>query len=101
MLYERDDSAVVPELHLAVVAQIFQHDLETLVEERQLAQPPRDGVEVELEGFKDLVVRLERHLRAAPLGRSCLSELGNGFAALVRLLVDTPGAPDLEVQTPR
>ena len=68
------------------------------VEERELAQPLRQRVEAELDGFEDLRVGLERDLGAARLGRAGDQQIGLRRAALVGLLIDLLVAPDLELE---
>ena len=80
------------------VALVVDGDRDAAVEERQLAQPLRQRVEAELGRLEDLLVRLEGDLGAALLGRAGDLEIGERIAALVRLGVDLPVAPDLELE---
>ncbi len=83
---------------LPAIALVIDGDRHAAVEERELAQPLREGVEAELHGLENLRVRLEGDLRAALLRRARDLEAADRIAALVGLLVDLRVAPDLEVQ---
>ena len=80
------------------VALVVDGDRHAAVEEGQLAQACRQGVEAVLGRFENLRVRLEGDLGAALLRRSGGFELRRRHAALVGLLVDLAVAPDLELE---
>src|SRR5690606_8676752 len=80
---------------------IGERDLEALVQERQLAEPGRQRLEVEREFREDLRVRLERDRRAGPpaLVRADGLELRHLRPAREALAVELPVAPaDLDLE---
>ncbi len=77
---------------------VVERDGDAGVEEGELAQPLRQGVEGELDRLEHLGVGQERDLRAALLGLARDLEVGLRLAALVGLVVDEPVAPNLEVE---
>ena len=97
-LDERADAAFVAEGALLADALVVQRDQDAAVEERELAQPVRQGVEAVLDRLEHLRVRLERHLGAAPLRRAGHFQRAARLPALVALAVHLPVAPDLDVQ---
>src|SRR5262245_11935098 len=85
VLDELDDAALVEEGVAALVALVLDDDLEALVEEGELAQPIREGIEGERRLLEDLRVWLELH-DGAVLGRLLArGELAGGHAVLVAL----------------
>ena len=83
---------------LVCAALVDQLDLQAAGEERRLAQPLGQGLEVELDLFEDLEVGEEGDLGAVLLGRGALGQLRHRFAALVVLRPDVAVAADLQVQ---
>src|SRR6185312_5868266 len=88
VLDELGNAAVIDEfgILLGVFALVRKRDLETFIEERELAQTLSQGIEVELRHGHDGRVRLEIHLRAVlASGFAGRSETAFGNAALVVL----------------
>src|SRR5207245_9639895 len=99
VLDERHDPALVAE-HLLLgqlLALVLERDLQTLVQEGQLAQALGQDVEAKLRALEDLGVRLERDLRAAPFGLAGNLQGSGGLAPLVALLEDLAVLPDLHL----
>ena len=69
------------------VALVVDGDGDAAVEERQLAQPLRQGVEAELGRLEDLRVGLEGDLRPALLRRPGDRQVGDRIAVLVATAV--------------
>src|SRR6185503_2648150 len=95
---ERNDAALVVELVRLPIALVVEGDDDAAVQERELAQALREDVEAEDGGLEHLGVGFERDLGAALLGRAGDVERRGRHAALIRLLVDLPVAPDFEVE---
>jgi hypothetical protein len=99
VLDEFDDAALVEEGVVATVALVLDDDLETLVEERQLAEPVRQRIEGERHFLEDRRIRLEPDDRAVLLGGFAGRQRARGRAALlVPLGPHLAAAPDLEFQ---
>jgi len=81
-------------------ALIGERDLQTLVEKRELAQPLRERIEIELAGVHDGRIGLEGDLGSglAARGLSGFGQRGLGNALVVFLLPGKAIAPDLELQ---
>src|SRR3984893_3145376 len=95
---ELDDAALVEEGVARPVALVLDDDLESLVEERELAQTVRERVEGEHGLLEDLAVRLEAH--DGPVLRGLLphGELAGGHPALVALRPHVALATDLDLE---
>jgi len=98
VLDERDDAAVVLELMALGLTLVVQRDENAGVQERELAQPLRQGVEAEVGGLEDFSIGTEGDLRAALLRGPRDLEIAGGLAALIFLLVHLAVAPDFQVQ---
>lgn len=98
VLDEAGDAALVLEAVLLAVALVHQADDDAAVQEGQLAQALREGVEAEDRGFEDLAVGLEGDLGAAPVGDAHLLDAQQRLPALVAQAVDLVLAPDLDLQ---
>src|SRR5918997_1517563 len=101
--HEVPDAALVLVRDVPVLfALVDQADLEVLVQERRLAEAPRERVERELHGLReDLGVGHEADGRPGPLALLELTVLCEGAlreAALVALAPHVPLAPDLELE---
>src|SRR5919106_1300259 len=98
VLNKRDDAALVAEDLLFFFSLIFEGDRQSLIEERQLAQPLSQGIEAELQDFENLTVRLERDLRSALLRLTGRGERSQWFATLILLLEHLTVLPDFQLQ---
>src|SRR5690606_27365369 len=99
-LDELDDAAlVVVDLGARrALALVGERDLEAAVQERELAQPVRECVEVEAQLREDLRVGLERHGRAGLLRLPDDLELRLLLAARIPLTMDLAVATDLDLE---
>ena len=98
MLDEGLDASLVREVVLLLRAFIADRDRDAGIQERELAQPLREAVEVELGNRKDLWVGPERDLGPGLAGRSHDLDRRDGTPSLVGLLPDLSLAPDLDIQ---
>ncbi len=89
----------VLELVVLSVALVVDGDNDAAVQERELAQPLREGVEAVLDGFENLCVGLERDFCAAALRGAGDLEGTERRSPLVDLLIDLAVAPDLQVES--
>src|SRR5207302_3922565 len=98
----RRDAAAELERAALVVALVAQHDLETAVEVRELAELLRQLVVRELEDvLEDLRIGMERDLRAVAIrgvGEAGLLELARRLSLRVLLMVNLAVPPDLELE---
>ena len=97
-LDELADAPFVQETVVLAVALVVDHDRHAGIQERQLTQALRQGLEAEFGDLEDRGVRLERDFRAALLRRAGHLEGRAWGAALIALLVDLAVAPDLELE---
>ncbi len=98
VLDERGDAALVLEAVLLAVALVLEGDEDAAVEEAELAQALREGVEAVGRGLEDLQVGLEGDLGAALVGGARLLEARLRHPAGVALAVDLALAPDLDLE---
>ena len=98
VLDERDDAAFVQELVRLLITLVVDGDVQTAVQERQLAQPLREDVEAEVHGLEDERVRLEGDPRAALVRDSRLLDRRYRVTALISLGVDLAAAPHLHLE---
>ena len=98
ILDERVDAAFVQEVVRLAVALVLDGDGDAAVQEGELPQPLRQGVEAVFDGLEDLRIRLERDLGAALLRGPGDLERDHRIAAVVGLLVDLAVAPDFQIQ---
>src|SRR4030095_1097213 len=98
MLDQRERAAVVLELVGLAVALVIDGDENSAVEERELAQPLRQGVEAVFRCLENLRVGFESNLRATSLSGACDFERFDWRPTLVALLIDLAIAPDLEIE---
>ena len=97
-LDERDDPPFVPEAVLLARSLVLKGYRHAGVQERELAQPVRQGVEAEVDALEDPGVRTERDLGPSPLRRADNLEVAGRRAAHIPLAVDASVAPDFEVE---
>src|SRR5690606_26451373 len=89
---EGADTAFELENVAAAVPLVLQRDPDAAIQERQLPQPLRERVVVELEVREDLGARLERDRRPGAVRRADLGERRKRLAVRVFLLVDLAAA---------
>ncbi len=93
------DAAVVLEGDaLALAALVGQLEFQSAGQERRLADPLGERLEVVVDVFEDLEVGQEGDLGAVLVGGRALLEFGHRFAALVVLLPDRAVGFDLQVE---
>ena len=97
-LDEGPDAPLVGEVVLLVGALVVDRDRDAGVQERELPQPLRKAVEVELVDREDLGVRPERDPGSRLARRAGRPDLRQRDSALVRLHPDLPLAAHLDVQ---
>src|SRR6184192_4504061 len=98
MLHEFGDTAGKPELRSLLRALVVQGDLQSLVQEGQLAQPLCERVEAVGGLFKDAGIGVERNFRPGLARFAGLLQLGSGLALLVALLPHRTLARDFQLQ---
>ena len=98
MRHERDDAAFVVKLMGLPIPLVVQRDQDAGVQECQLAQPLREGIEAEICGLENVGIGAERDFRAALFRRARHLELAGGLAALVFLFVHLAVAPDFQIE---
>ena len=86
------------EVLLLAGALVDKHDLDTVIEERQLAQPPREDVVVVVDVTECFLRSEEMHFRAAPLGAAGDLEGRHRDTVTELHLVNLALAPDGEAQ---
>src|SRR2546427_165540 len=92
-------AALVKELVLFLCALVFDGDLDTAIEECELAQSLRENVETKIRRLKNFTIRFERHPRAALFGLADFFESFLRIPAPVTLLVYFSIALDLDFQS--
>ena len=97
-LHVGDDSAVVLEVVALVRPLVAHQDAQARVEERELAHPVREHVEVEVGGLEHGGVGLEGDPGPAKRGAADRLHLPGGNARLVPLLEDLAFPIDLDLQ---
>src|SRR5882724_10414211 len=99
VLHELDDAALEEERVAPAVVLVLDDDLQSAVQERQLAQPIRERIERELADLEDRRVRLESD-DGAVLGRLLArrQRAGRHPALLVALRPHLAAAADLDVE---
>ena len=98
VLNERDDATFVVERVVLAVAFIVERDGDAAVEEREFAKSLREDVEAVDGRFENLLVGLEPDFRSAALRGAGHLEVGDGRAAVIRLLVDLAVTPDFQFE---
>jgi hypothetical protein len=98
VLDELGDAPIVMKLALLVAALILEADGQSFIQERHFAQALGQGIEVELDGFKNLPVRQESNLRALFFRLAGALDVGKRFSAFIRLFPGVAVAPDFELQ---
>ena len=98
VLDEFRDTSGKAELRGFVAALIGKRDLQTLIEERELAQPLRQQVVAIDCGTEDLRVGVKRDLRARLARLPRLFQLVDGLSALIRLLPHGAIPADFHIQ---
>jgi len=94
-----DAALVMEDLRLRRLAPLIgQRDLQTLVQERHLAQAMHQRVIRVDQVLEDLGIGTEGDLRAASVGGARLLELGDRCATLVVLFIGPAVAPDLDAK---
>src|SRR5581483_5903655 len=95
----RDAAAVIELFGTDIFAALIgKRNLQTAIEERKLAQPAGQSIEIELGGVHDRRISLERDFRAGLGGFTRFSKGSFGDAAFIILFPGGFVAPDLEVQ---
>ena len=98
MLDERDDAALVHELVGFLISLILDGDVDSAVEEGELAKALREDVEAEGSRLEDEWVRLERDLGAALARDAGLLDRRFRCAPVVALEVHLPAPPHLHLE---
>ena len=98
MLHEAANTAFVLEIRRAVGAFVDQANVNPTVEERQLAQPLGEGVEMEVEDAENRAVGNEGDLGSAPIGRRDRLDRALRSTTTVALSPDLPLATNLQLE---
>ena len=101
VLDKRRDAPVILETVLFVVPLVGERDQDAAVQEAELPQAPREGVEAERGRLEDLGVGLEGDPCSAPVGDARALERSLWPTTGVQLAVDSAVAEDLELEALR